>query len=134
MFSNQEAYKSAELSSNVFNNLTEFSFFKSLFSIFPIRKCGHFFLFFILGIITFLHFRYRTDYPHIVSIIVCYFCGCFDEFHQLFVPGRGALVMDTFIDLSGSICGIIVISIILFIVCTYLAYKDYALYNSNSGY
>jgi VanZ family protein len=38
--------------------------------------------------------------------VICVLCAMLDEFHQLFVPGRGAQVKDVIIDTVGAIVGI----------------------------
>lgn len=112
-FSNQPAYVSSRQSQNVYSVFSSIGIFKALFSIISIRKCAHMFLYFVLGILLFMCLRFKTNHPHIVTIIGCYIYACSDEIHQLFVDGRGALLSDTFIDLAGGIVGMMVISVIL---------------------
>ena len=47
----------------------------------------------------------------IVSLIICYLYAVSDEVHQIFIPGRTAKVLDTFIDGAGSLVGITIYSI-----------------------
>ena len=82
---------------------------------YPVRKCAHMFLYFVLGILMFMFLRFKTNHPHIIAIIGCYIYACSDEIHQLFVDGRGTLLSDTFVDLAGGIAGIMAISIILLV-------------------
>jgi VanZ family protein len=42
----------------------------------------------------------------IFSVLICVFYAISDEVHQLFVPGRGAQMMDVLIDSAGAIAGI----------------------------
>lgn len=114
-FSNQPAYVSSGQSQNAYSMFSNIGVLKALFTIIPIRKCAHMFLYFVLGILMFMFLRFKTNHPHIIAIIGCYIYACSDEIHQLFVDGRGALLSDTFIDLAGGIAGIIFISIILLI-------------------
>lgn len=114
LFSDQPASVSAEQSKNVYDLLENIGAMRMLFSVIPVRKCAHMFLYFILGILVFMFFRFRTNYPHVISIICCYLYACTDEFHQLFVYGRGAQLTDTFIDLAGAAIGVFIISVILY--------------------
>ena len=109
-FSSQPAHISGQSSSTVYNFLSNFSVLNWLFTIIPIRKCAHLFLYLILEIFVFLSLRSKVSFAHILSLIICYSYACLDEFHQLFVSGRGALVTDTFIDLAGSVLGLIFLS------------------------
>lgn len=114
LFSNQSAIESSSLSGEVYSRLSIFPF-SYVFVLIPIRKCAHIFLYFVLSIFLFLYFREKFNFSHILSIIVCYFYACLDEFHQYFVPGRSSLFTDTLYDLSGAIIGVIFVSIIFLI-------------------
>ena len=78
---------------------------------FFIRKFAHFFVFMILGIITHLlslcHIKNKY-LCFIFSLMFCIFYATSDEFHQLFVSGRCAKVLDILIDASGSVSGILI--------------------------
>lgn len=52
--------------------------------------------------ILFICFKF-AGYSNKQSIIFSYIYALTDEFHQSFVPGRSALIRDTFIDLLGSV-------------------------------
>ena len=41
-----------------------------------------------------------------LALVICVLFAMLDEFHQLFVPGRGAQVKDVIIDTTGAIVGI----------------------------
>ncbi|MFP5109854.1 VanZ family protein [Neobacillus sp. C211] len=43
---------------------------------------------------------------------ICVLFAVSDEFHQLFVAGRGAQVKDVFIDSAGAIVGIVIYGIV----------------------
>lgn len=79
-----------------------------------IRKVTHFGLYFILGILVLSCF---SEYPLsfkkqiIFSVLFCFLYAASDEFHQLFSSGRGGRILDVFIDTSGSITGITIVSI-----------------------
>lgn len=121
LFSNQPASVSSEQSSYAYKMFENIGILKALFTVIPIRKCAHMFLYAILGILLFLFFRWRTNHPHIITLSCCYLYAVSDEFHQMFVPGRGAALTDTFIDLAGAMIGVLAISIICF--CVYVCRK-----------
>ena len=111
-FSHQEASKSAHTSSLVGNTLTNIAFFRTLFRIFPIRKCAHFFIYLILGkcaIKTFNEFGILSIRSFVLTLLFCFLYACSDEFHQLFVNGRSGSFIDVCIDTSGSLLGIFIV-------------------------
>lgn len=77
-----------------------------------IRKSAHFIAYLILGFLvshamkneaaTATAWKRRGG-----SLLFCVVYAISDEFHQIFVPGRGPLVKDVFIDGSGAALGII---------------------------
>ena len=75
---------------------------------YPIRKFAHYTLYFILGILSFLVVKdYSINKKLIIySLLICFLYACSDEFHQLFIIGRIARVLDVMIDTFGSLCGI----------------------------
>lgn len=83
-------------------------------STFLVRKMAHFTEYLILGILV---LQLLSDYTKInkrmliVSLIICYLYAVSDEVHQIFIPGRTAKVLDTFIDGAGSLVGITIYSI-----------------------
>lgn len=77
----------------------------------PLRKCAHFFLYFILGILLCsLIYQYKLNNIIIVSLLFCLLYACSDEIHQLFITGRSGNIKDVFIDTMGSLLGIVIIS------------------------
>lgn len=74
-----------------------------------VRKSAHFFAYLVLGILAINALR-RSEVFEIRSVIfallICVLYAVTDEVHQLFVPGRGAMVMDVLIDSSGASIGI----------------------------
>lgn len=121
LFSNQPASVSSEQSSYAYKMFGSINILKTLFTVIPIRKCAHMFLYAVLGTLLFLFLRWRTNHPHIIALSCCYLYACLDEFHQMFVPGRGAALTDTFIDLAGAAIGIFIVSAICF--CQYVRYR-----------
>lgn len=75
---------------------------------YPIRKLAHYTLYFILGILAFLVVKdYSINKKLIIySLLICFLYACSDEFHQLFIIGRSARVLDVLIDTFGSSCSI----------------------------
>ena len=73
-----------------------------------IRKSGHIFEYFILGILAFRAFRSgqerRWSLRWAVSAIILSICyAASDEFHQSFVASRGSSLLDVCIDSTGGI-------------------------------
>ncbi|HWL26442.1 MAG TPA: VanZ family protein [Ureibacillus sp.] len=74
-----------------------------------IRKFAHFMLYFVLGIVlvsTLRKLGVTGIKGMILSILVCVLYAITDEWHQLFVDGRGAQWSDVAIDSAGAIIGI----------------------------
>ena len=71
---------------------------------YPIRKLAHYTLYFILGILSFLVVKdYSINKKLIIySLLICFLYACSDEFHQLFIIGRSARVLDVIMDTFGS--------------------------------
>ncbi|MCS5423143.1 MULTISPECIES: VanZ family protein [Psychrilyobacter] len=69
-----------------------------------IRKIAHFSLYFIGGIGAFLATGSLKK-----SLLIVFILGGIDEFHQHFVPGRGAQFTDVLIDTLGGSAGAIAI-------------------------
>lgn len=76
---------------------------------FPIRKCAHFFVYFVLGFLIinmFKTFDVKTSHAIIISAIFCMIFAGSDELHQLFIRARTAKVSDVLLDSSASLLGI----------------------------
>ena len=70
-----------------------------------VRKSAHFFLYFILGILSFLLAKRicgNTPAAFIYTIIFCFIYACSDEIHQLFINGRTARFFDICVDTCGA--------------------------------
>ncbi len=83
---------------------------------FAVRKLAHFLNFLALGLSVFFAFGEHTTKIKsraCYSILFCLAYAMSDEFHQLFVPGRGAMVIDVIIDFFGSAVGIVSCFLIL---------------------
>ena len=74
-----------------------------------VRKCAHVSEYFVLGALV-TNAMKTSKVPRfnafIFSVLLCVFYAISDEVHQLFVPGRGAQMMDVLIDSAGAIAGI----------------------------
>ncbi|MGL4774656.1 MAG: VanZ family protein [Clostridium sp.] len=80
-----------------------------------IRKFAHFFQFQVLAILLclfMLSLNIKNKKAIILTLIIVVIYASMDEFHQLFIDGRGAQVRDVFIDTLGGMFGIIVAQII----------------------
>lgn len=76
-----------------------------------IRKNAHFFIYLVLSILVQIAIRRSKilGFKRILLVLgICVLYASSDEFHQLFVSGRGARVKDVFIDSAGAILGIVI--------------------------
>lgn len=81
---------------------------------FPIRKCAHMFLYFILTLLllyALARFR-RTRSP---ALALCALLAALDEFHQTFVPGRSGELRDVLVDLCGGAAALALWSLVLWL-------------------
>lgn len=105
-FSNQNGTASSELSDGlltlVFKNLNDNSV---LFIV--IRKCAHFFLYFVLAILCDINFKEYTNKHFIYSLLFVLLFAISDEYHQSFIPGREAELTDVLIDSTASILALL---------------------------
>ncbi|MGP4073237.1 VanZ family protein [Piscibacillus sp. B03] len=82
-----------------------------------IRKGAHFFVYFVLGVLIMIALLVSgwSDLNAVgITFVVCSIYAMSDEFHQRFVPGRGAQVSDVLIDVAGASLGILLVA--LFVV------------------
>ena len=85
---------------------------------FLVRKIAHFTEFFILALLLLNVIKdYKViDYKWLLfTMIMCILYAMSDEFHQSFVDGRQARVLDIIIDSSGSLFGLIMYKVFKFI-------------------
>jgi len=76
-----------------------------------VRKMAHFSAYLVLGsLVTNALFKsgIRGYKAFFYSMMICVLYAISDEFHQLFVPGRGGQIKDVLIDSSGALVGIII--------------------------
>lgn len=85
------------------------------------RKLAHMSIYFILSInvmVVLFTFNMKMTLRMFLSAVFCFLYALTDEFHQMFVDGRGASFMDCLIDTSGAILGIIAALILYCILYT----------------
>lgn len=111
--SNQSASDSSSLSDGLlgkialFLNVQDVDLFVEKFGTF-IRKCAHFFEYFVLGVLAYFFSKSYSFKNHIViSIIICVIYAASDEVHQLFVENRYASASDVLLDSLGSLCAVV---------------------------
>jgi VanZ family protein len=119
-FSSQPATESSVLSGGItayiykFLNLVGLAKYVSITMLHHIiRKCAHLTIYFILGVlvdraVALKTVKSRGSYRVVIAFSICVFYASTDEFHQLFVSGRGSQLKDVFIDSAGALAGIII--------------------------
>jgi VanZ family protein len=82
-----------------------------------IRKSGHFTEYFVLSLLLLRALRAGThDFSlrcALIAISIVAGYASLDEFHQLFVPGRGAAVSDVMLDTSGGAAAQLVVALLV---------------------
>lgn len=76
---------------------------------FFIRKGAHFFSYFLLGLFWYLGLRKRVRdewLTMLLAILLSIGYASFDEFRQVFNPGRSGLMADVILDTAGAIVGV----------------------------
>ena len=75
-----------------------------------VRKVAHFVLYFSLGLSAsvsiYLIFGYKRLKLMLITLAFCFLYAITDEIHQMFVPGRAAMIRDVIIDSCGALCSI----------------------------
>lgn len=117
-FSSQTAEASSKTSSGITQKIAEFiSYITNWGNVEEItlaihkliRKIAHFTLFFMLSLSVsnsvFQLFRTEKLKLFVISSGFCFFYAITDEIHQMFVPGRAAMIKDVIIDLAGAMIG-----------------------------
>ena len=118
LFSNQPSTESSSISGGIVEKfikpileLVHIQYSEMVHTI--VRKIAHFTFYGLLGISTLNLLRsYRIQKSILISLLICFLYASTDEFHQTFVPGRSGEFRDVFIDIAGSIFGILVMLII----------------------
>lgn len=72
-----------------------------------VRKGAHFFLYFVLGIFSYLTFNSYGISRRLLlySVLFCFIYAISDEIHQIFLDGRTAKFVDIIIDTAGASIG-----------------------------
>lgn len=125
-FSNQPSNESTNVSDgimskmiNIVETITNHEFSNEQidniyeYGITPLRKCAHFTIYFILGILFYLlikDYNLELNKTLVISLLFCIIYACSDEIHQLFIFGRSGEVRDVLIDSLGSFLGIFITS------------------------
>lgn len=91
------------LTTNIEKNSQEMEVIKDNLG-FIVRKCAHFFIYFILGVLVMIALdNYNFKYFIIYASIICISYAVFDEFHQTLVEGRTGNISDVLLDSSASL-------------------------------
>lgn len=115
-FSNQPVHQSDELSRGITRVIVEViekvatddDFDISSFN-HIVRKNAHFLIYLILGVLVSSALKSSGVIGIrnvLISILICILYAMSDEYHQLFVPGRGGQIKDVMIDSAGAIVGV----------------------------
>lgn len=80
---------------------------------FYIRKCAHFSIYAVLGILAFYAFSAYNKIKiskckYLYMLVFCLLYAVSDEIHQYFVPGRACRMFDVGVDFCGSLFGIFI--------------------------
>ncbi len=85
------------------------------------RKLAHMSIYFVLSInvmVVLFTFNIKMSLRMFISALFCFLYALSDEFHQMFVDGRGASFTDCLIDTSGALLGIIAALVLYCILYT----------------
>lgn len=116
-FSAQPGEDSSKMS-GFFVDLLSFLFWNNEFLMerasFIIRKCAHMSEYALLAILLHQLFHETTWHKQAIPLawIGAVLYACSDEFHQLFVPGRGGMIQDVGIDAIGAALGLVALIIV----------------------
>jgi VanZ family protein len=112
-FSSQPASVSRLQSGNILNIFKAFGFENVTMHF--VRKLAHFVLFGMIGSATVFAFSFKLSglIMFRASYLFGTLLGALDEFHQMFVPGRGPQVKDVMIDSLGVFAGVLVVGLII---------------------
>ena len=129
MFSSDSGTASSKKSDSVIINLVEVISNKKVNNkdrdkyiekyVFPVRKCAHFTIYLILGILVISllsEYRILNFKTVLYTLLIVFLYACSDEFHQLFVSGRSSEIGDVLIDSSGALLAILILSILFMII------------------
>ena len=86
---------------------------------YPVRKAAHMTEYAILGLLSFAFYRgilKKEKRQFLVALLTAAVYAATDEFHQYFIPGRSAEVMDVCIDTLGASIGLAILFFTLKVV------------------
>lgn len=116
-FSHQPGVDSGNLSGSIMEkvlafigNFTSREFDTNILE-YLIRKSAHFFVYFVLGILSINALRLSKVKGYkafVIVFIICVLYAASDEFHQSFIPGRSGELKDVAIDSLGSSFGLLI--------------------------
>ena len=81
-----------------------------------IRKLAHFSLYMLSGILTMSlmsTYKISSKKRTIIALTIDVFYAISDEIHQIFIPGRTAMIQDVGIDTLGAVFGALIVIIII---------------------
>ena len=84
-----------------------------------VRKGAHFSVYLLMGAFSYLAVRLsglRLRFRFVPALCLCAVYAAADEIHQYFTPGRSPKLTDVLIDISGAVCGILIIKLIFIVV------------------
>ena len=114
-FSCDTGEESAEVSQSLLGLIIEF--IGNFISHNTLRKIAHFSEFAALGFFVAGGIRFSFDRKQFfIPLIPCVLYSVSDEIHQYFVPERACRIFDIFVDSSGSLTGILVFILFIFII------------------
>lgn len=117
IFSNQASETSSNTSTQFINCVFQTNFSEEIGSFIyihkVIRKLAHFTIYALLGLATYnaLFVSFKKNFWKILlgSILISFLYAISDEFHQLFIAGRSAEVLDVLLDTTGAAVGGLII-------------------------
>lgn len=115
-FSAQTGDESSKLSSRISDEVGKTGFFEN--AVYVVRKSAHFIIYTMLGFSVRFHmnfYKLSGKAKFLISLAVCFLYASSDEIHQLFVSGRSGQFSDVMLDTSGSLFGIIILTVLFFI-------------------
>ena len=121
-FSNQPATESSKVSGGLCHRLdmTEKQQLAMAEKIeYPVRKAAHMTEYAILGLLSFAFYRgilKKEKRQFLAALLTAAVYAATDEFHQYFIPGRSAEVMDVCIDTLGASIGLAILFFTLKVV------------------
>lgn len=86
---------------------------------YPVRKAAHMTEYAILGLLSFAFYRgilKKEKRQFLAALLTAVVYAATDEFHQYFIPGRSAEVMDVCIDTLGALIGLAILFFTLKVV------------------